>query len=341
MRSCVLFDKEDMRVEDRPLPTLSASQVLVRFAFGGICGSDLHYFFQGANGAFKVRHPFVIGHEVSGTVAAVGAEVKAVAVGDSVAINPGIPCQQCHYCRIGRENLCVAMRFYGSASTMPHTDGAFQEYLAVAETQCCWLPSETDLRVAAMAEPLSVTLHALNRAGNLMGKSVLISGVGTIGALTVLAARRMGAGAITVSDVLDARLERAIACGATRAVNVSKEPLGDAPQWDVVIEASGSIKALNSAIDSVHKGGTIVQIGFVPSGEQPINLFSVIAKELTLAGTYRFGIEFNHAVDYLVSGLIDVSPLITHSYSVDDSAEAFKVAADGTKSVKVQLYFPG
>jgi L-idonate 5-dehydrogenase len=346
MRTYVLYGQQDIRLEEREIPRPQAGQVLIRFGYGGICGSDMHYYFKGANGDFVVKHPFVLGHEVSGVVIEAGSGVKALKSGDRVTINPNLPCGQCLYCRSGRENLCANVRFLGTASTMPHTDGAYQEYVLAEERQCVALPPDFDLGLAAMAEPLAVCLHAASRAGSLMGKSVLITGAGTIGSLLLLSARAMGAKSVTITDILDERLKRASQCGADLTINVGQNSpetqalaRGDLP-FDVTFEASGSVQALNTAIMATLKGGTIVQVGFLPSGEVGVLANKVMAKELNLLGTFRSGLAFNWAVEYLTSGRIDVSPLITHQFGFDRVTDAFTVAADGRQSAKVQLFFP-
>ena len=345
MQAGILHGKQDLRIEDRPMPSLSTGDVLVNFAYGGICGSDIHYFFHGANGDFKVEHPFVLGHELSGTVVEVGADVTRVKVGDRVAVNPGLACGTCDFCRSGRENLCRSMIFFGSASTMPHTDGGYLEYLAVKERQVIALPSDMDLSVAAVAEPLAVCLHAVNRAGSLMGKRVLITGAGTIGSLILLVARTMGALSVTITDVLDARLERAKACGADHIINVtSGSDMATALnagelEFDVMFEASGNVNALLSGLENMVKGSTIVQVGTLPAGNLAVPVNMIMSREFNFLGTFRFAMEFDQAVNYLVNQRIDVTPLITHKYSFNQADEAFDMAVDGNQSMKVQLYF--
>ncbi|RMF79540.1 MAG: L-idonate 5-dehydrogenase [Chloroflexi bacterium] len=345
MQISILHGKRDMRLEQREMPQPSDGEVLVQFGVGGICGSDLHYYFEAANGAFVVQHPFVIGHEMAGIVAAVGDGIDGVAVGDRVAVNPGIACGQCAACRHGRENLCRDMIFWGSASTMPHTEGAFQEYVVVQARQVHRLPDDFDLALAALAEPLAVSLHALNRAGSLIGKSVLITGAGTIGSLILLAAKTLGAVDVTMTDVLDERLQRARQCGADTVINVASDSpaqwalLNGELQYDVVLEASGDVRALQTALYSVVKGGTMVQVGFSSAGEVPLNINHLLTHEINFLGTYRFAMEFDHAVAYLVHERIDARPLITHTYPFARVDEAFNMAADGAQSMKVQLVF--
>ena len=272
MRACVLHAAMDLRLEERPDLPLENDHVRVRFGAGGICGSDLHYYFDGRVGDFAVREPLILGHEVAGEVIEVGAAVARVKVGDRVAVNPSLPCWQCRACQAGRTNLCARMTFFGSAAVMPHIQGAFREQLVAHESQCFAVPASTPFAIAAMAEPLAVCLHAVQRAGALPGAHVLITGCGPIGALTCLAARHAGAARITITDVADAPLAVAERVGADKTVNVARSPeriegyKADKGWFDVAFEASGNPQALITCLDCTRPGGRIVQLGMLPPG---------------------------------------------------------------------------
>ena len=226
MLTCRIHAKEDLRVEAVEQPQVEPGQVLIRLGAGGICGSDLHYYFEGRNGSFVIREPLMPGHEASGVVAKVGAGVTRVKVGDKVAVSPSHACGRCDYCREGREQLCRNMRFLGSASLYPHVQGMFCEYFVIGERQCYPVDGDVSLGELAFAEPLAVALHAVNRGPDLLGKSVLITGAGTIGCLTVIAARLAGAKQITVSDVLDRPLATAQEVGADRVIRADRDTAG-------------------------------------------------------------------------------------------------------------------
>jgi L-idonate 5-dehydrogenase len=312
--------------------------VLLRLGAGGICGSDLHYYFEGRNGSFVVREPLIPGHEASGVVAAIGTGVTRVAVGDRVAVSPSHACGRCDYCRQGREHLCTRMKFLGSASLFPHAQGMFQEYFVMGERQCYPVAGDASLGEIAFAEPLAVALHGVNRGGALLGKSVLITGAGTIGCLTVMAARLAGAAHVTVSDVLDRPLAQAKAAGADVTLRADRD--GDAlaaPQFDVAYEVSGNFGALKSCVAAVKRGGVVVQIGTLPHEPLPFVVNELMAKELDLRGAFRWGIEFDWAVDYLSTRRVDVRPLLSGQYPLKDAVAAFHAAADKTKSTKVQV----
>jgi L-idonate 5-dehydrogenase len=338
MLTCRIHAKDDLRIENVAEPAIAPGQVLVRLGAGGICGSDLHYYFEGRNGSFVVREPLIPGHEASGVVARIGPGVTRVKAGDKIAVSPSHACGHCDYCREGREQLCRNMRFLGSASLFPHVQGMFCEYFVMAERQCYPVAGEVSLGEIAFAEPLAVGLHAVNRAGDLLGKRVLVTGGGTIGCLTVIAARLAGATAVTVSDVLDRPLATARAVGATRTLRADREADAlDSPQFDVAFEASGSFAALKACVAATKRGGVIVQVGTLPHEPLPFVVNEIMSKELDLRGAFRWGIEFDWAVEYIASARVDVKPLLSGQFPLQDAVKAFALAKDKSQSTKVQL----
>ena len=338
MLACRIHAKDDLRVEPQAMPAVGENEVLLRLGAGGICGSDLHYYFEGRNGSFVVREPLIPGHEASAVVAAVGSAVTRVKEGDKVAVSPSHACGRCGYCREGREQLCEHMRFLGSASRFPHVQGMFCEYFVMGERQCYPVAGDVSLGESAFAEPLAVALHAVDRGGDLLGQSVLVTGAGTIGCLTVLAARLAGAARITVSDILDRPLAQAKTVGADVALHAARD--ADAlrtPQFDVAYEVSGSFKALQTCMAAAKRGGVVVQVGTLPHEPLPFVVNDVMAKEIDLRGAFRWGIEFDWAVGYLASRKVDVRPLLSGQYPLADAVEAFRAAADKNRSTKVQL----
>ena len=338
MLACRIHSKEDLRVEPAETPSPGPGEVLLKLGAGGICGSDLHYYFEGRNGSFVVREPLIPGHEASAVVAAIGSGVTRVKVGDKVAVSPSHACGRCDYCRDGREQLCVNMRFLGSASLFPHVQGMFREYFVMGERQCYAVAGDVSLGELAFAEPLAVGLHAVNRGGELMGKSVLITGAGTIGCVTVMAARLAGAAKVTVSDILDRPLEQAKRVGADAVLHAQRDAEALAkPQFDIAYEVSGSFAALKSCVAAVKRGGVVVQVGTLPHEPLPFVVNEIMAKELDLRGAFRWGIEFDWAVQYLSTRRVDVRPLLSGQYPLQDAVAAFVAAADKTKTTKVQL----
>jgi len=230
------------------------------------------------------------------------------------------------------------MKFLGSASRFPHVQGMFSEYFVMGERQCYPVAGDVSLGEIAFAEPLAVALHAVDRGGDLLGQSVLVTGAGTIGCLTVLAARLAGAARITVSDILDRPLAQAKTVGADVALHAARD--ADAlrtPQFDVAYEVSGSFKALQTCMAAAKRGGVVVQVGTLPHEPLPFVVNDVMAKEIDLRGAFRWGIEFDWAVGYLASRKVDVRPLLSGQYPLADAVEAFRAAADKNRSTKVQL----
>ena len=342
MKAIVIHAAKDLRVEEREPETPGPGQVQVKLATGGVCGSDLHYYNHGGFGAVRLKEPMILGHEVSGHVTALGAGVSSLAIGDLVAVSPSRPCGTCEYCQKGLHNHCLNMRFYGSAMPFPHIQGAFREVL-VADASQCVKADGLSAGEAAMAEPLSVTLHATRRAGEMLGKRVLITGCGPIGALAILAARRAGAAEIVVTDLTSQTLAFAEKVGADRTINLSDDPDGLKPYtagkgtFDVLYECSGAAPALAGGIAAMRPRGVIMQLGL--GGDMNIPMMAITSKELDLRGSFRFHEEFAVAVKLMQSGLIDVKPLITHTMPLADAEAAFLTASDRTKAMKAQIAF--
>ena len=343
MRAVVIHAPKDLRVEDSPVEDVGPGQVRIRVEAGGICGSDLHYYQHGGFGTVRIQEPMILGHEVAGIVEETAKDVSGIAVGDRVAVSPSRPCGQCTYCQSGNHIHCLDMRFYGSAMRMPHIQGAFREILVADSTQCHKVNDRVDAACAAMAEPLAVCLHAVRRAGPLLGKRVLITGSGPIGVLCAMAARRAGALEIVATDVAAAPLAVMRAAAADTVLNVGDqadalEPYAaDKGSFDVHFEASGNAKALVGAFDALKPGAIIVQVGL--GGDAMIPMNTIVAKEFQLRGTFRFHEEFGHAVELMGRGLIDVGALVSATIPVEQAIEAFELAGDRSQSMKVQLAF--
>jgi L-idonate 5-dehydrogenase len=312
-------------------------------AYGGICGSDLHYFHDGGFGTVRIKRPMTLGHEVAGTVAAVAPGVTRVKPGDRVAINPSRPCAACKFCLEGLPNQCLDMRFYGSAMRDPHIDGAFRTQLVCDAVQCELVAPGVALELAALAEPFSVCLHGVSRAGPLLGKRVLVSGCGPIGTLAIAAARVHGAAEVVAVDVTDETLAIARAMGAHLTINVASDKdwvsrySADKGTFDVMLECSGNNAALRSGMEVMRPRGVIVQLGL--GGDVTISQNMVVAKELTICGSFRFHAEFALAVRLINEGRVDLRPVVTHRFPVTQAREAFELASDRSKAMKVLLDF--
>jgi len=341
MLSCVIHGAHDLRLENRDIPEPGSNEVLVRLGAGGICGSDLHYFHEGGVADFRIRQPMILGHEVAGEIVRCGPEVSSIKPGDRVAVNPARYCGVCHQCRSGRGNLCTDVRFFGSASRFPHVQGGFAEFFVAAEAQCVRLTTEISFPEVACAEPLAVVLHAINQAGNLNSKRVLVTGAGPIGLLTGMVARFAGALEITITDRFATPLKLALELDMDYALNVAenpdalKEATKERGEFDIALEASGAVPAMLNCLESLGPGGRMVQVGMLSSAQLPFG--RIISKEIELVGTFRFYQEYSHAVRLLERGRINVQPLITHRLPLKSALEAFKLASDKSQSVKVSL----
>ncbi len=344
MDALVIHAAGDLRVESIATPTVDRGQALVRVRAGGICGSDLHYFQHGGFGTIRLQQPMVLGHEVAGMVEQVAPDVTTLAVGDRIAVCPSRPCGICRFCQCGLQNHCLDMRYYGSAMRMPHVQGAFRQQIVIDASQAHPLALGVSDAEGAMAEPLAVALHAVNRAGPLLGRSVLVTGCGPIGAMVIIAARRAGATLIVATDVVDQPLRKAAKVGADQTINMARQPEAlaryatDKGQFDVVFEASGNGQALRSAFDVVRPRGVVVQLGLSGS-ELALPFNTVVTKEFDLRGAFRFHEEFGVAVQLINQRLVDLTPLISATLSYRDAGRAFALAADRSQAMKVLLNF--
>jgi len=339
--ACVIHGALDLRMETETPKPLGPTDVLLRLGAGGICGSDLHYFQHGRVGAFVVREPLVPGHEASGVVLQVGSGVDRVKPGQRVAINPSHACGVCDYCRSGRGNLCRKMFFLGSASVFPHAQGMFREQFVMGQAQLTPIhEAHISLGEIACAEPLSIGLHAVARAGSVLGETVLVTGGGTIGCMSVMAARLAGAAEVIVCDINDRALEMAKTVGADRTIRsdqVDAASLADLA--DVTIEAAGNPAALATCLTATRRGGRIIQVGTLPP-ELMFPANSLMARELDYRGCFRAHLEFDWAVQAIRSRRVDVRPLISAQLPLADSKAAFELALDRTRTTKVQVVMP-
>lgn len=326
------------RIEPRtvPVPTIADHQALVRVKRVGICGSDIEYYRHFVCGAFAAKEPFVLGHEFSGEIAAVGAAVQGLKPGTRVTVDPSTPCYKCDYCHSGRYNLCRKMVFLGSASTNPHTDGGMRDYVVMNAANCLPIPDSMSFAEAAFIEPLSIALHACNHPRTLVGQSVLVFGAGTIGMLVMLTARAYGAARVTMIDPVAARRERAVQLGASAAFDPADvDGIAKNGEYQVVMEASGAPPAVVAAITTVARGGAVVLIGTITRDVTiPANL--IMVREITVFGSFRTRHTFETGIALIADGRINVKPIITHEFPISQVAEAFAATRDGS-ALKVQL----
>lgn len=329
MRTLLIEKALSAAVRDVAVPEPGEGQVRLRVEYVGICGSDLHYYYEGANGAFVVREPLVPGHELSGRVDLDPSGV--LAAGTAVTVHParfGTPREGIEHA----PHLWPGGSYLGSASTWPHTQGAASEYLIVDADMVRVLPDDLPVRRAVLAEPLAVALHALGKAGDVAGLDVLVTGSGPIGLMAVAAAVAAGA-RVTATDVLSGPLERATELGASATIDVSAEAV-EPNSFAVVLECSGVPVSISTALKSVRPGGTVVQVGMLPDDPRPVNLAPFISKEVRYLGAFRFLDEIDRAVE-LLARTPGIGAALTHEFAVTDADEAFATARDSQRSGKV------
>ena len=332
MKALSIHAAGDARLEDVPEVEPGEGQVRLKVAYVGICGSDLHYYYNGANGAFVITEPLIPGHELS----------AVVDLDPSGELAPGTPVTV-HPARYGtsapgiedRPHLWPGGDYLGSASVTPHRQGAAVEHLVIERENIRVLPESLPLRRGALAEPLAVSLHAVTIAGDVTGKDCLVLGAGPIGLLAVAALLHRGASSVHVTDVRPEPLERAAVLGAQRTLRVPEEaPANNA--YDVVLECSGAPVSLSSAVQAVRPAGIIVQVAILPNQDIPVNLASLVAKEVQLRGTQRFDTEIDEAIELLAQDA-RFDAVVTQVVPVAEAETAFATAKDASRSAKVLL----
>lgn len=338
----VVHGVEDLRLDPIKPAEPRSDEAVVRIAYGGICGSDLHYWLHGAAGESVLREPLVLGHEVVGTVTQVAADGSGPAVGTRVAVHPATAGGTGARYPQDRPNLSPGCTYLGSAARYPHTQGAFSQYAALPTRMLRPLPEGLTLRAAALAEPASVAWHAVARAGDVRSKRALVIGSGPIGCLAVAVLKRAGASEIIAVDVHEEPLQRARLVGATGTILASDADAIAAVEADVTVESSGNHRGLDSAIRGTMRGGKVVMVGLLPSSAQPVAISLAITRELDLLGSFRFNDEMDEVLAALADGSLFVDPVITHEYPFGEALEAFNTAKDARRSGKVLISFtPG
>jgi L-idonate 5-dehydrogenase len=335
----VAHGPDDVRVERIAVRRPESHEAVVAVAYGGICGSDLHYWRHGAVGESILRAPMVLGHEVVGTVARAAADGTGPTVGTRVAVHPATFESTGVRFPPDRPNLSPGVRYLGSAARFPHTEGAFAREVVLPAAMLRELPAGIDLRLAALAEPAAVAWHAVSQAGDLYGKRVLVIGSGPIGALCVAVAARAGAAEIVAVDLHAKPRDIASAVGAARTLDAGDAEAVAAMDADLVIESSGSHRGLASAIRGATRGGTVIMVGLLPNGDQPVPIAHAISRELRLVGSFRFNDEIDEVIAAIADGSLAIGPVVTHTFPVDATLQALSVASDASVSGKVLLAF--
>ncbi|MBD3307028.1 alcohol dehydrogenase catalytic domain-containing protein [candidate division KSB3 bacterium] len=343
MKAARMYGIDEVRIDEIPVPQIKVGEVLIKMKSVGVCGSDVHYYKEGRIGDYVVEPPLVLGHECAGEIVEVADDVKTFKPGDRVAIEPGYTCRKCIYCKTGRYNLCPDVYFLAT----PPIDGAYVEYLAWPADFAFALPDNMTYDHGALMEPLAVGMHAVRRSRLKPGEPVLVLGAGTIGLVTILSAKAAGAGEIIVADLEDVRLNMAKTLGATKTINASRENTLEIVKdmtggfgMEVVFETAGSMPTTQQTIDLAARGGRIVWVGLAGQSEFPIQVIKSIDKELDILGIFRYANVYPYAIQLVSTGRMNIDPLVTHRYPLEQVGEALDVAherRDGAVKVMVDI----
>jgi L-iditol 2-dehydrogenase len=321
MWASVLESANQVSLRQVPVPAVGPNQVLVQVAAVGVCGSDVHYYLHGRIGDFIVKQPMILGHEASGTIVEVGANVPAGRVGQRVSIEPQHICRVCAQCKAGRYNLCEHIEFYAT----PPIDGAFAEYAVIDADFAYPIPDSMSWDAAALCEPLSVGIWSNKKAGTQPGSRILIAGGGPIGIILAQTAKAFGAAEVIISEPQAGRRELALKLGADTVVDPREVDLSD-PAWrvDAFIEAAGSDAALVQGIGAVRGNGRVVLVGMSPSPDQTLPTATIAARELVVTGIFRYAHTWPTAIGLINEGKVNMDALVTGHFGLDQVVEALE-----------------
>ncbi len=318
-----------IEVRDVPLSEPTGRDVVVNVKAVGVCGSDTAYYTVGYIGDWVVDGPIILGHETAGQVVAIGPDVESIAVGDRVAIEPGTPCRDCEDCLAGRYHLCADLEFLAT----PPYDGALVQNLVIDERNLFVIPDSMSYEAAALCEPLSVGIWACRRAGLQPGDRVRVTGAGPVGILAAQVARALGAADVVVSDISDFRLGIAADLGFQTEKAGEVEPGPGHEDADVLLECSGAPDALATGLWRLRNGGRAAMVG-LPKQDVSLPLSRLNVKEITLSLVNRYAHTWPTAIALVASGRVDVGPLVTHRFALEETADALTLASRIPDSMK-------
>ncbi|MER9408029.1 NAD(P)-dependent alcohol dehydrogenase [Mesorhizobium caraganae] len=345
MRALVLEKKGELSLREIALPLdVGPDDVKIAIHTVGVCGSDVHYYTHGAIGSYVVRAPMVLGHEASGTIVEVGANVETFKVGDRVCMEPGVPNLSSRATRLGIYNVDPDVSFWAT----PPVHGVLAPQAVHPAAFTYRLPDNVSFAEGAMVEPFAIGMQAASRARIVPGDVAVVVGCGPIGIMIALAALAGGCSKVLISDFSAPKLEIAAQYAGIVPVNIGEQSLADAvaaatDNWgaDIVFEASGSPKAFADLFDVVRPGGAVVLVG-LPVEPVSLNVPAAISKEVRIETVFRYANIFDRALQLIASGKVDLKPLITGTYAFADSIEAFERAAQGNpQDVKLQILLTG
>lgn len=342
MNAAIMDEQLSISVKQIDIPVPKDNEALIKVYCIGICGSDVHYYEHGRIGRYVVKEPIILGHELAGEVVEVGKQVLNVAVGDRVAVEPGVTCGQCDYCKSGRYNLCPDVVFLAT----PPVNGAWAEYIVMPSDYLFKLPDAMSYEEGAMLEPLSVGFHAMMRGKVQPFDRVLITGLGPIGLLAGQAAKLFGVSEIYGTDVVPFRRQLAMEMGFTAALDPVKENVGQRLNEltngfgvTLVVESSGNARAMADTIKWVRRGGRIVFVGLPADSAIPMDMGQFIDGEIDAYGVFRYANTYPAAIQALQHSSLDIEKIVTHRFALTDTQAALEVARkEKDTSIKVMIY---
>jgi D-xylulose reductase len=340
-KALVLEKVRELSLREIDLPlAVGPDDVKIRIDTVGVCGSDVHYYTHGRIGGFVVNAPMVLGHEAAGVVVEIGAKVRNLKVGDRVCMEPGVPDLSSRASKLGLYNVDPSVVFWAT----PPVHGVLTPYVVHPAAFTYKLPDNVSFAEAAMVEPFAVGLWASVKAGIKPGDTAVVTGAGPIGIMTALAALAGGCSRVIVSDLVDEKLAIAERYPGVSTVNVKREKLADVVSaatdgWgvDIVFEASGSPRAYDGIEGLLRPGGCLIAIG-MPVEPVKIDISSFAAKEIRIETVFRYANVFDRALAMIASGKVELKPLISETFTFDESITAFERAAEARpKDVKLQV----
>jgi len=341
-RACVLTELKTLEFRDVPMPSPAPGEILMKLEAVGICGSDVHYYNHGRIGDFVVDFPFILGHECAGTVVGLGEGVTGLAVGDRVALEPGVPCGKCEQCRGGRYNLCPDVKFFAT----PPYDGCLMNYVTFPAEFAFKLPENVSSVEGALIEPLAIGINAAMTGGVKLGDTVLVIGAGCIGLVSLLAAKAYGATQVIVADLLPNRLAVAEKLGAVAINSKEKDVVAEVMRLtggkgaQVVLDCAGFSQTVADSMRAASIAGRIVVVGLGASEISGLPFGALSVKELTITSIFRYRNIYPIAIKAISAGKIDISGIISDRFTFDQTPEAYKAVSErASEVVKAVIVF--
>ncbi|GAB2546298.1 NAD(P)-dependent alcohol dehydrogenase [Gracilibacillus alcaliphilus] len=344
MKAAILNKPLDIEVKEIAVPKPKEDEVLIKVHCIGVCGSDVHYYEHGKIGRYVVEKPIILGHELAGDIVEVGSKVKNLEAGDRVAVEPGVTCGTCEYCKTGRYNLCPEVQFMAT----PPVDGAWAEYVTIRSDFAFKIPDQMSYEEGALIEPLSVGIHGMQRGKVHPNDKMLITGLGPIGLLAIKAAKIFGVTEIYCSDVVPFRRELAMKLGATKVFDPTQDNIREEVDQlttgsgiDIAVETSGNGRAVQDVLTITKRGGRIVLVGLPAVSEVPIDITHIVDSEYDIYGMFRYANSYPTAIQAIGNNDLQLEDVITHKYSLNDIKEAVEMArTQKDTSIKIMIY-PG